>query len=74
MTKEYISKRKCYRCGRRPGYATWNVCADGNRNRIVCWACDKAMNRLVLRWMNDPNWKTKCESYESRHDLANRLK
>lgn len=60
-----IRKRRCYRCG-QPGYATWCVCADANRRRIVCRRCDVALNRLVLRWMRDPRWRRKLARYEAK--------
>ena len=68
MTVGQCAKRKCSRCGKAPGHATWDVCADHNRKRVLCWKCDKALNRLVLRWMRDPKWREKCERYEARHE------
>lgn len=63
-------KKLCCRCRRRPGHSTWSVCADGNKERVICWLCDKALNRLVLRWMRDQDWRAKCERYERSHDRS----
>jgi hypothetical protein len=45
-----IKRMACFRCGSKPSYATWSICADGNRARPVCWECDCALNEMVLRW------------------------
>lgn len=45
-----IRRMACFRCGHKPSYATWNICADGNRARPVCRGCDCALNEMVLRW------------------------
>lgn len=78
MPKRTISvatarRRPCYRCGKRPGYATWNICADGNRNRVICGACDIALNRLVLRWLGRPGWQAQLSDYADRVHLAMEL-
>ena len=54
---------KCYRC-KRNATQTWNICADGNRNREICKKCDIALNELVLRWMGFRNWKSKIKKYK----------
>lgn len=63
LTNREVGKRRCYRCGRTPGVSTWNVCADHNRQRVVCRRCDIALNRLVLRWMRDPGAAQKLAWY-----------
>lgn len=55
---------KCKRRGR--DFYTWDVCADGNRARALCPACDVALNRLVLRWVGDKRWKEKVTAYANR--------
>jgi hypothetical protein len=42
----------------------WNCCADGNLWRPLCLKCDIAMNRMVLRWMRDPDADIKADRYE----------
>jgi hypothetical protein len=46
------------------GYAQWRVGADGRALRVLCWPCDRALNRSVLRWMRDSRWLAKCRRYE----------
>ena len=61
---------RCVRCRTRAASSTWDVCADGNRRRVICQRCDFALNRLVLRWMRDPQWRQKAERYERRTRAA----
>lgn len=58
-----IRRLKCFRCGAR-AKTQWQVCADGNVFRPLCAACDIGLNKLVLRWMNDPDWRTKIAAYK----------
>lgn len=46
-----IRRRPCDRCGAKPGYAGWNICADGGGHRVLCAACDVALNEMVMRWV-----------------------
>jgi hypothetical protein len=64
-TKRGILRVPCARCG-EPSRFQWNVCADGNRYRGVCLACDVALNDLVLRWMGDPEADAKIAAYRER--------
>ena len=52
-TKPYtaigIRRVPCVRCGAK-GYASWHVCADNNRMRVLCAGCDVALNEMVMRW------------------------
>ena len=64
MTVAQIAKRRCLRCRKR-GHATWSICADGNRPRVICRACDVALNRMVLRWAGDGQWRQKMARYEA---------
>lgn len=50
LSQAQVARRKCFRCGARPGYAVWGICADGNVPRVVCADCDIALNALVLQW------------------------
>lgn len=59
-----MKKPRCYRCGKK-GNQTWNICADGNKNRWVCDKCDVALNEIVLRFMGFRNWKSKIKKYKS---------
>lgn len=63
LTVHTIKRRRCARCHRTPGYATWECCADGNLARVLCLRCDMALNRLVLRWMRDRRAKQKMAAY-----------
>ena len=54
---------KCFRCGGK-GSQTWNICADGNKERSVCDACDVALNTMVLIFMGFRNWKSKIKKYK----------
>ncbi len=48
---EEIMKAECFRCGKSPCYAQWNICSDGNVNRPICFNCDMELNEMVLRFM-----------------------
>lgn len=58
-----IRRLKCFRCGAPSPETQWNICADGNVFRAICAACDVAINELVLRFMRDPDWKSKILRY-----------
>ena len=62
-TETGIKRCKCARCG-KPAIHQWNICAD-KCYRPICGDCDVALNRLVLRFMNDPDWKEKANIYAS---------
>lgn len=66
LTVAQVQRRACWRCARRPGYAQWDCCADGNRKRVLCQTCDIALNRLVLRWTRDPQADAKMARYIKR--------
>jgi len=63
LTIAEVRRRKCFRCKTRPGYAVWSICADGNRPRAICRACDITLNRLVLRWAGVANWQQRITAY-----------
>ena len=58
-----ITRLSCSRCG-APASTQWNVCADGNLFRPLCLKCDIALNRMVLKWMRDPEADRKIEKYK----------
>lgn len=62
MAKEKV----CYRCGKSPVHASWQICADRRIHRWICLKCDIALNKLVLKWVGDANWETKIERYTNR--------
>lgn len=68
-TERGIRRVPCVRCG-APSVHQWQVCADGNVFRAVCQACDVALNRLVLRWMRDPQWAQKLRRYRAAMEQA----
>lgn len=49
-----IRRLPCFRCGQKATHQ-WNICADEGLYRPVCFGCDIALNRLVLRWMRFPD-------------------
>lgn len=64
-----IRRLPCARCG-KPAEFTWNACADGGLRRPICVKCDVLLNRIVLRFMNDPDWKAKVAAYAARLSAA----
>ena len=57
-----IARLPCYRCGERSEYQ-WQVCADDRLYRPLCASCDVKLNRMVLRWMGDPEAEIKVAKY-----------
>lgn len=57
-----IRRLPCVRCGKKAEF-TWSICADNNLFRPICFKCDIALNRLVLKWMKDPEVTQKMEKY-----------
>lgn len=57
-----ILRMACVRCGDQAQFQ-WNACADGNLWRPICLECDVALNKLVLQWMGDSDWKEKVANY-----------
>lgn len=66
LTEIGIRRVKCDRCGGRPGFSHWQVCADGRAFRVLCKDCDIGLNRLVLAWIGDPGIEAKMAGYESK--------
>ena len=60
-----IRRVPCFRCG-APSEHQWHICADGNRPRGLCAACDIALNDLVLKFMGDPERRKKMTAYTKR--------
>lgn len=48
-----IQRLKCIRCGYQ-ARTQWNICADGNNYRPLCYNCDIQLNRMVLKWARVP--------------------
>jgi hypothetical protein len=62
-----IRRLKCWRLGcENRAFQQWQICADGNVYRPVCWECDVEMNGLVLAFMGDPEAYTKMKRYAER--------
>lgn len=61
----YVAKSPCARCG-KPSLHQWQICADGNRWRTICEACDVLLNELVLRFIRDPDRAEKMRAYRER--------
>lgn len=58
-----ISRLPCFRCGEKARFQ-WQVCADNRLYRPICEDCDIELNKMVLRWMGDPDAESKIEAYE----------
>jgi len=58
-------KNKCFRCGKE-GNQTWNICADGNKDKLICEECDIKLNELVLKFMGFRNWESKIKKYRDK--------
>ncbi len=56
-------KEKCYRCNNKANQ-TWNICADGNKDRYVCNPCDIQLNTMVLIFMGVRDWQSKINKYK----------
>lgn len=52
-TQAEVEAADCFRCG-CPASHQWQVCADGNTYRPLCFACDVELNRRTLEWMGHP--------------------
>ncbi len=64
-TEAGIRRLKCFRCG-GPARTQWSICADGNRARPLCVACDVALNVLVLRWVRHPDAARMAADYREK--------
>lgn len=73
-TKPYtalgIKRVPCFRCGAKASRQQWQICADGNRWRALCNACDVALNQLVLEFMGVPEVPVKIEVYKAKLELT----
>lgn len=53
-TQEEVEAADCFRCG-QPAHHQWQVCADDNTWRPLCFSCDVELNRRTLAWMGHPD-------------------
>jgi hypothetical protein len=60
-----VAAADCFRCG-SPAEHQWQVCADGNTWRPLCFACDVELNRRTLEWMGHPDQHRLMLDYCSR--------
>ena len=56
-----VQRLPCARCG-EPAEQQWITCADGLW-RPICVKCDIELNEMVLKFMDDPKWKSKMRRY-----------
>lgn len=67
-TKPYteigIKRLKCFRCDNK-AHTQWQICADGNQYRPLCWECDVKLNRMVLKFMGFPDYKYMIQFYDT---------
>lgn len=72
-TEAGIRRKKCIRCRLRRARFQWHssICANANRGgwMPLCAVCDVALNRYMLKFFRDPQWKTKATAY-ARHVAA----
>jgi len=61
-TENGVKRLPCARCG-KPAKQQWITCADGFW-RPICVECDIKLNEMVLKFMNDPCWKSKMMKYQ----------
>lgn len=61
----HVAKMPCARCG-KPSLHQWQICADDNRFRGICEACDILLNDLVLRFVRDGERVAKMKAYRER--------
>jgi hypothetical protein len=64
-TERGLKRIPCFRCKASSDYQ-WQICADGNQYRGVCYKCDIELNRTVLLFMGDPEADEKMERYVLR--------
>ncbi len=73
-TKPYtdinVRRLPCVRCGELASQQ-WLTRADGFW-RPICTKCDIALNELVLKFMSDPDWKSKIKHYRRERDEESR--
>jgi hypothetical protein len=60
-----VRRLLCARCQRRKAAHQWRCCAD-SLWRPICRPCDVALNRMVLRFMRDPERVRKMHRYMER--------
>lgn len=60
-----IRRVPCARCGAK-GYASWHICADENRQRVLCASCDIDLNTWVMRWVFGAAREADIEAYRDR--------
>lgn len=64
-TQGEVDAADCFRCS-SPAATQWQVCADGNTFRPLCWACDVELNRRTLEWMGHPDQQRLMLDYCTR--------
>jgi hypothetical protein len=64
-TARGIKRVPCVRCG-QPGYASWQICADGRGHRVVCETCDVELNAMVLRWVWGDAREADIDAYRAK--------
>lgn len=64
-TQAEVEAADCFRCG-SPAVHQWQVCADGNVYRPLCWPCDVDLNRKTLEWMGHPKTQELMLDYTTR--------
>lgn len=66
-TNNGIRRVKCFKrgCNER-GNQQWQICADKRVFRPICTKHDIEMNRIVLKFLGDPNIFKKMSEYRQK--------
>jgi hypothetical protein len=67
-TQAEIERADCFRCG-SPASHQWQVCADHNIWRPLCFSCDVQLNRQTLEWMGHPQAHALMLDYISTREV-----
>ena len=63
-TQRGVERLPCTVAGcQNRAHASWQICADNRLHRPICLDHDIELNRMVLRWMGDPEAETKMATY-----------
>lgn len=62
----------CARCGQKPSYANWNICADDGRVRGICAQCDIGLNEVAMRFVFGSGREDDLAAYRQRVETAAR--
>lgn len=67
-TQAEVEAADCFRCG-SPAAFQWQVCADANTYRPLCFACDVELNRRTLEWVGHPDQHRLMLEYITKQEV-----